>query len=325
MRSFIFSSDNGDASARLDLFTIGLLLTSLAAVVVTEGISIIAVDRTSKVLRAETAQRRALVSVRDGAVSETSHIAVLGNSLLLNGINVPLLAEKIEPKFSAVPYFVLGAEYYDWFYGLRRLFSEGMRPKFVLLGLSPSQLVSPNTRGDFSARYLFQGRDLLAIIRETHMDPTSASGFVLAHFSEFYSTREMMRASLINWLLPNVGELLHNKLSVNRAPEIQKAILRQLGGKRLTALDHLCRANGSVFILVIPPTYEAGAETIAEIGREQNQPVLIPIASQHLDATFYQSDGYHLNERGATIFTSRLAENLLERMVSLTIPQRTSR
>ena len=55
-----------------------------------------------------------------------------------------------------MPYFVLATEYYDWLFGLKRLFAEGVRPRFVVLGLSPNQLASPRFHGDYSAQYLFE-------------------------------------------------------------------------------------------------------------------------------------------------------------------------
>src|SRR5207247_4039853 len=139
----------------------------------------------------EMAQRETLLEVRDTTTSESPHVAVLGNSLLLDGVNVPLLKASTEAKIVPVPYFVLATLYYDWYYGLKRLFAEGMRPRYVLIGLSPNQFASFYTRGNYSARYLFQRSDLLEVARKTQMDRTTASGFVVAHFSEFYSTRDV--------------------------------------------------------------------------------------------------------------------------------------
>ena len=82
----------------------------------------------------------------------------------------------------------------------------------------------------------------------------------------------------------------------------------------MVALEHLCRANGSRFMLVIPPSYEKGVETIAEIGKEQGIPVLVPVRNEAFDFSYYQSDGFHLNENGAQIFTLRLAEKLLNEL-----------
>ena len=76
----------------------------------------------------------------------------------------------------------------------------------------------------------------------------------------------------------------------------------------------MCRANGSRFLLVIPPSYQKGAEAIAEVGADQRVTVMVPVAKNTLDASYYQSDVFHLNPRGARIFTERLATNLLDEL-----------
>lgn len=79
-------------------------------------------------------------------------------------------------------------------------------------------------------------------------------------------------------------------------------------------LDELCRANGSRFILVIPPSYQRGAEIIRRVGRERGVSVLVPVAEDEFDASYYQSDGIHLNDKASRVFTARLAARLQERL-----------
>src|SRR5208337_619075 len=107
----------------------------------------------------EISERRALLSVRDDGESQDPHVVLIGNSLMLEGIDGPLLRAQLNPRYVPVPYFVLGTNYYDWFFGLRRLFAEGMRPEYIVIGLSPNQLASSDVRGDISARYLIQQSD----------------------------------------------------------------------------------------------------------------------------------------------------------------------
>jgi hypothetical protein len=298
----------------MDRFTIALLCTVFAVLALAEAVSVLGFDRTSKVQQRELSQRRKLLAVRDSEASNDPHIALLGNSLMLEGVDVSLLSAKIEPMYTPVPYFVLGTNYYDWFFGLRCLFAEGMRPRYVLLGLSPNQLAAPGIRGDISARYLFQQSDLLDVVRETHMDATTASGFLLAHYSEYYSTREITRGFFMSRILPSVGELLHSRLGTLRDPEIKEAVLGPLAAERLTALDQLCRANGSYFVFVVPPSYQKGAEIIRRVGRERGVTVLLPVAEGEFDASYYQSDGIHLNGKGSQVFTTRVAASLREQV-----------
>ena len=114
--------------------------------------------------------------------------------------------------------------------------------------------------------------------------------------------------------LPGVGELLHKRLGTFRDPEIKESVLGPLAGDRLTALDQLCRANGSDFIFVVPPSYQKGAEIIRRVGRQRGITVLLPVAQDEFDATYYQSDGFHLNGKGSQVFTTRLAADLREHL-----------
>jgi hypothetical protein len=313
MPSSISNSDHSPGHFRIDRFTIALLCTVFAVLALTEAASLVGFDRTSRVQRRELSQRRTLIGVRDSEADDDPHIAVIGNSLMLEGVDVSLLRAKIAPTCVPLPYFVLGTYYYDWLFGLKRLFAEGARPRYVLLGLSPNQLASPDIKGDYSARYLFQQSDLIEVVRETHMGATRASEFVLAHYSEYYSTRETTRGFFMSRVFPGVGELLHSRLGTFRDPEIKESVLGPLSGKRLTALDQLCRANGANFIFVVPPSYQKGAEIIGRVGRQRGITVLLPVA-EDFDATYYQSDRIHLNGKGSQVFTTRLAADLREEL-----------
>jgi len=191
MLSSISSSEKIHASAVFDSFTIVLLALAALSLASVEIFTRIAFDRTSRVAQRETAQRRALLAAKE-LVAGDPLVVVLGNSLMLNGVDPQLLSQNMSPEYVTLPYFVLGTEYVDWYYALRRLFAEGMRPRYVVLGLSPNQLASSYTRGEYAARYLFLAADLPAIARETHLDMTATSSFVLAHFAQLDS-------SLIRW------------------------------------------------------------------------------------------------------------------------------
>jgi lysophospholipase L1-like esterase len=310
MHSSTSNSDHGVPQGKLDTSTVVLLGTILTLLGGIEGIARVGFDHTSRVQQRQLSQREALLTVADSAKDESAHIAVVGNSLLVEGLDVPLFKDRIGPRFVPAPYFVLATNYYDWFYALKRLFAEGIRPRYVLLALSPNQFASSRIRGDYSARYLFQQSDLLDIARQTHMDTTTAAGFFLAHVSEYYSTRDVTRGFVLTRVLPSVAEL-RNRLEADRAPTIEEETLSQLAAERLPMLEQLCQANGARFMLVIPPTYQKGARTIAQVGEQRHIPVLVPVANSELDASDYDKDGFHLNRKGAQIFTTRLAAAIL--------------
>lgn len=296
-------------TSQLDGFSILLLVTAVGMILLAEGVSLVWFDRTSQVQQRELAQRRTLLQItpKDGSV----HIGLIGNSLMLDGVDVPILVRTLGHEATPVPYFVLATNYYDWYYGLKRLFAEGMHPQYVVLGLSPNQFASSQTRGDYSAHYLFRGEDLWEVARRTQMDLTTASGFFLSHFSEYYSTRDISRGFVMSRVLPTVGQLLHQRLSGGRAEDLDQDMLAKLAAERLPALDKLCRENGSHFMLVVPPTYQKGADVIARVGEKLNIQVIVPVSSSAFDEKYYKADGFHLNERGSMVFSASLGESLL--------------
>jgi hypothetical protein len=310
MLSFTSDSDVSNRRLRPDRFTISLLSVILVIVASIEIVSRERFDATSKVQRREVSERKALLAVRDSGANNDPHIALVGNSLMLEGIDLPLLKARLNPRYTPVSYFVLGTAYYDWYFGLRRLFAEGTRPAYVLLGLSPNQLASSDVRGDITARYMIQQADLLESVRQTHMDATRGSEFILAHYSEYYSTREITRGYIMSRVLPSVGELLHTRYSGVRDAEIRASVLGPLASTRLAALDELCRSNGARLLFVVPPSYQKGAETVLVAGQQRGVSVLVPVKDNEFDVSEYQTDGIHLNEKGAEIFTTRLADSL---------------
>jgi lysophospholipase L1-like esterase len=109
--------------------------------------------------------------------------------------------------------------------------------------------------------------------------------------------------------MPPVLELLHNRLPGGQAPPIEANVLRQIAYERLPEIAQLCARYGAEFVLVVPPTYQAGEATIALEGNRVGVPVLVPVPSAEMKPDKY-SDGFHLNADGARIFTTQLAGKL---------------
>lgn len=111
-------------------------------------------------------------------------------------------------------------------------------------------------------------------------------------------------------VFPSVGQLLHNEFATFRDPEVEKPVLERVASERLGQLNRLCQEYGSHFIFVIPPTYQKGEQTIALSGWKEGTRVLVPVRQGEFDSSYYQSDGFHLNDKGALIFTARLTDEL---------------
>ena len=307
-------SERQTTALRLDRFTVIMLSTIVVSLAFLEIVSREKFDSTSKVQRRELSERAQLLAVRDSPTINDPHVALLGNSLMLAGIDEQVLRTTLEPAYDPAAYFVLGTNYYDWYFGLRRLFAEGSRPRYILLGLSPNQLATSEVRGDVTARYLVQQSDLIDAVRKTHMDATDASGFILAHYSEFYSTRDIFRSYVMSRVLPPVADLLQKKYAGAHQAPISDSALKALAAARLSALDQLCRQYGARFLFVIPPSYQQGDQAIVDAGREIGVSVLLPVKYDEFDRSYYQADGFHMNEKAAKIFTERLAAELNREM-----------
>src|SRR5580765_4190012 len=64
--------------------------------------------------------------------TEQRSVLMIGNSLFLEGVQIDRLRELTAAKLSVFPIFLEGTGYYDWLYGLRRVFREGARPQVVV-------------------------------------------------------------------------------------------------------------------------------------------------------------------------------------------------
>ena len=76
-------------------------------------------------------------------------VLFVGNSLLLEGVDMGLLNAGLESRYEVHRYAVEQTSYLDWLYALKRLFRHGMRVDRIVLCLNAPQLISPAIRGHF--------------------------------------------------------------------------------------------------------------------------------------------------------------------------------
>jgi hypothetical protein len=134
-----------------------------------------------------------------GSASQRGRTSVLlaGNSLLLHGVDLPNLQRTVSPDLEVHKTVFENTGYLDSYYGLRRLFKGGSRPNLVVLVLSPSQLVSNWTDGDYSVKMLVDRRDLLSFASDLRADWNRMSVLALDNVSYFFGTRAETRS----WIL----------------------------------------------------------------------------------------------------------------------------
>jgi hypothetical protein len=239
-------------------------------------------------------------------------ILVVGNSLLVVGVDRVKLAASLFPEYSVSLLPIENTTYLDWYFGLRRIFAEGARPFTVVLCLSPKQLISDSVNGAGFAHHMMQLRDLRAVAKAAGLDLTTTSVFFFAHLSSWLGDRESIRNWLLETTLPNANLLISSLIP--RIPPPAKAEQRDVSAgavRRLVELRDLSAAYGTRFLFLIPPltSDKRLAEEISLAGERSGLTVLMPFVPGEMGAGYF-SDGFHLKPEGASTFTERLGRML---------------
>src|SRR5580700_1589537 len=255
------------------------------------------------------------VKVRPAKPGEPTSVLIIGNSLLLEGVDVDRLQKLTSSQMHIYPIFLEATGYYDWFYGLQRLFREGAKPQVVVLGVGVNSFLANNVRQDYAPLLLFDMRDSLSVASDLKMDRTATSNLLLAHSSAFWDTRSVFRTQILRHTVPHYEDLvtlLKPQPAIPPAPQFQAIANRRLG-----QLHSLCEAHGAKLIILVPPTLSSEGAVHQMTIASQNAGVdtLVPIDPTVLPAKYYLSDEVHLNPEGAALFTTALAEFLPQTVV----------
>jgi lysophospholipase L1-like esterase/flagellar biogenesis protein FliO len=254
------------------------------------------------------------VKTRPAGPGEPVCVLMVGNSLLLHGVELNRLQALTSASMRIHPIFLEATGYYDWLYGLRRLFRQGARPQVVVVGVGVNYFLENGVRQDYAPMLFFDARDTLAVASDLHLDRTATSNLLLAHSSTFWDTRSAIRTQILRNVVPHVEDLF---LLVNPRPAIPEGReFEEISIPRLRTLRELCETHGAKLILLVPPTLssESAVNQMAYAAHTAGVEISIPIDPTALSAKFYQPDGMHLNSEGAVLFTSALAKDLPERV-----------
>jgi len=241
-------------------------------------------------------------------------ILVVGNSLLLDGVDRASLKKELAPHYQLVLLPVENTQFEDWYFGLRRLFAEGSRPSNVVVCLSTRQMMTRATDGEYFAYYLMQGPDLLAVKKESQLDNTMTSAYFFANRSDWLGSRAQIRNWLLQELMPNLEQLIgFFPGKTPPMPPEEQVVAAAL--PHLQALDQLCKSHGARLIVLVPPTLnrDDASAGVRDSAAREGIPVLVPLRPSDVSPDEFH-DGFHLNPRGATRFTRRLASELLEKL-----------
>jgi hypothetical protein len=260
--------------------------------------------------------------LRPAKSGEPASVLMVGNSLLLYGVDVDRLKSLTSGHVHICPIFLEATGYYDWLYALQRLFREGSRPQVVVLGVGVNSFLANTVRQDYAPLMLFDLRGSLSVASDLGMDRTATSNLLLAHSSVFWDTRSVLRTQILRHTVPhyeNLVSLLKPQPAIPPADQFQA-----IANSRLEQLRSLCDAHGAKLILLVPPTpsSEDAVRRMTIASQNAGVDTLVPIDPSALPAKYYEPDELHLNPEGAALFTSALAEFLPQTILreSMTAP-----
>jgi hypothetical protein len=285
-----------------------LLILALVAMAL-EGACRLAVPRISRIEHRVVEEHRAVVA-SGNARAAGLQVIVLGNSLLEAGIRFDEARRLLSPEMDARRWVVHDTTYFDWYYGLRRLFAEGCRPDMVILVLTPGQLGRSKIRGNYFGYHLMRMADLFSVANDLGLSNTETSSLAFANMSAYFGLGAEIRKWLAGNVLQDLPQLTALMIQERTGPLVEEPI-ESISLERLRALRQLTTQHGAAFILVIPPTSGNMSETRCAATRRTGSlagvSVLEPVPMKSLPIDYY-ADGFHLNSRGAEIFTRAFVE-----------------
>ena len=266
--------------------------------------------RFSRTERRINTELNAANSLRPSTADDRPTVLLVGNSLLLEGVQVDSLRAALAPQYEVSRLAIEQTHYLDWYFGLRRLLESGSRPSVIVLSLATDQLASPFTLGESFAHRQLSVRDFPKVVREAKLDRTTASTYFFAHWSEWQADKGFIRQCVMITLIPNFRELAAHIADHGahlNDPKVLLATTRQ----RLPELAELSRTYHVRIVLLIPPTlHEDHSGEIQEIGEAAGVPVWVLSLPGEFTSNYFNKDRFHLNPLGSGIFTTRLSQKI---------------
>jgi hypothetical protein len=300
------TSDSRTAAAALLALLCALLGFCLALELAARTI----IPHLSSIEGRQAADQRSALSLEPHTPGGATGILMVGNSLLQAGVDRGQLQQLMAPDYRVVLLPIENTTYWDWYFGLRRLFAAGSRPAVVVVSLNAQQMLSNATDGERFAHSLMRLRDLPRVARASALGTAAASDYFFANLSAWLGLRAAARNALLQKWLPGAAQLVR-VLTTSPGP---RAAARSYDADpivtRLAALEQLTRSAGAEFIFLVPPAPQQNRvwATVRERAASDGVRTLLVSAPQ-LGAADYP-DGAHLNARGASLFTAQLGPAL---------------
>ena len=296
---------------------------SFAFLIALEGLSAYMLKHHSVTYRRVSQQLNRAVGARPAGAGEPASVVMIGNSLFLDGIQVDRLQELTSERLRIYPIFLEATGYYDWLYGLRRIFRLGARPQVVVVQLEANSLLWNQVRTEYSPMLFFDAPDLVHVSSDLGLGRTAESSLLLAHWSAFSSAHSVIRTKILSHTIPHFSELFVNLLIQARRPTTLRPDTEEIAEARLKTLRDLCDAHRAKLILLAPPvpSSESAVRKLVDIAERIGVATLVPIEPKTLTTRHYEPDVFHLNAEGAALFTSAIARISDQFLYGKLIPQ----
>src|SRR5262249_62351047 len=85
---------------------------------------------------------------------------------------------------------------------------------------------------------------------------------------------------------------------------------------RLRALDELCKKAGVPLMFLIPPSVAGPNDLLASAAASEKIDYYDPFPTGALSSDLFRSDGAHLNEKGAEVFTEAIERGVRARLTA---------
>jgi hypothetical protein len=289
----------------------GIILLLSGVFIILAGLELVSPRILMRFSRIERRINRELAHARDLPPLNDGHPTVLlvGNSLLNEGVQIDALRSDLASEYAVSRLVIEQTHYLDWYFGLRRLLDEGSHPSVIILTLDPSQLASPFTLDESFARRQMSIRDFPQVVREAKLDRTTASNYFFAHYSNWLGDKGFIRQAVMILLVPHFREL-GARIADHGSHVNDRERLLAAAQQRLPQLAVLAQSYGVQIVVLFPPALrENYSVDIQQLGRSLNVPVWVPSLPGEFSRDLYR-DGFHLNDKGAQIFTTRLTQEL---------------
>jgi len=300
-------AERGPISARTGIVA---LCTGLAVILLgLELSSPLILNRFSRIERRIENETLAASTLRPRTPDGRPTVLLVGNSLLLEGVQLDALQTDLSSQYAVSRLAIEQTHYLDWYFGLRRLLEQGSRPSVIILTLATDQIASRFTLGEAFAHRQMSARDFPLVVQQAKLNKTDASSYLFAHWSKWLADKGFIRQDVLILMVPNFRELAAR--IADHGPHVSDpSVLLAMARQRLPQLRDLAQSYGVEIVVLVPPTLRQDHSLeVQELGDNVGLPVWVLSPPGEFSRDLFR-DGFHLNDQGSEIFTTRLGNQI---------------